>query len=169
MKLGFGALMHLAVAGAIVMGAHASHAADDDSAVARNLYTKPLTHRETPPGYRNKPIQYTPEPRGFRDNPLNWTAQPLGYREKPIPQLDEPRNGYENPFNFVTRDAIPVANLDESLKTPRDQVLTANADPDLRIATTSSEETRLEGKVQPRNPGYKGINPPNKARLQNFQ
>lgn len=144
-------------------------AADEDSSVARNLYTKPLTHRETPPGYRAKPIQYTPEPRGFRDNPRNWSLQPIGYREKPIPQLDEPRNGSENPFNFVARDAITVANLDESLKTPRDQHIIASTNPDLRIPTTGAEETRLQGKTQPRNPGYKGINPPSKARLQNFQ
>lgn len=154
---------------AIGIGSAAAHAADDDSVVARNLYTKPLTHRETPPGYRNKPIQYNPEPRGFRDNPYNWSVQPRGYREKPIPQLDEPRNGSENPFGFVSRDSIPVANLDETLKTPRDQHISATLDPDLRIPTTGSEETMLQGEVLPLNPGYKGINPPSKARLQDFQ
>ena len=151
------------------IGVSPAGAADEDSAIARNLYSKPLTHRESAPGYRNKPMQYTAEPIGFRDNPPNWTVQPMGYREKPIPQLDEPQNGSENPFNFVTRDAIPVANLDESLKTPRDQHIVATTDPDLKISTTGSEETRLQGKVQPRNPGYKGINPPSKARLQSFQ
>lgn len=151
------------------IGAVPARAADEDSAVARNLYNKPLTYRETAPGYRNKPMQYTAEPIGFRDNPPNWTVQPIGYREKPIPQLDEPRNGSENPFNFVTRDAITVANLDESLKTPRDQHIVATTDPDLKISTTGPEETRLQGKIQPRNPGYKGINPPSKARLQSFQ
>ncbi len=160
-----------AMLAAVISAASGSvcHAADEDSAVARNLYNRPLTYRETPPGYRNKPIQYTPEPRGFRDNPLNWSLQPIGYREKPIPQLDEPRNGQENPFNFVSRDSIPVANLDEALKTPRDQHIVANSDPDLRISTTGAEETMLQGDVEPRNPGYKGINPPSKARLQNFQ
>ncbi len=152
-----------------VHGAAPGFAADEDSAVARNLYVKPLTHRESPPGYRNKPLQYNPEPRGFRDNPRHWSLQPLGYREKPIPQLDEPRNGAENPYNFVSRDAITVANTDEALKTPPDQLIIANLDPDLRIPTTSAEETILEDKVEARNPGYKGINPPSKARLQNFQ
>lgn len=157
------------LAAMLSVGAGAAMAAEDDSAVARNLYSKPLTHRETPPGYRNKPIQYNPEPRGLRDNPRNWSLQPIGYREKPIPQLDEPRNGAENPYNFVSRDAITVANLDEALKTPRDQHIVANLDADLRIPTTGAEETALSGKVEPRNPGYKGINPPSKARLQNFQ
>lgn len=146
-----------------------AQAADEDSAIARNLYTKPLTHRDTPPGYRSKPLQYTAEPRGFRDNPLNWTLQPNGFREKPITELDEPRNGRENPYNFVTRDGITVANLDESLKTPRDQHIVANSDEDLRIPSPGLEESALNGSVKPRNPGYKGINPPSKARLQNFQ
>ena len=156
-------------AGFLLAGGSPAFAAEDDSVIARNLYTKPLTHRETPPGYRNKPIQYTPEPNGFRDNPRNWSTQPIGYREKPIPQLDEPRNGNENPFNFVARDSITVANLDESLKTPRDQVRNYNLDADLKIPTTTFEETSLADNVHPRNPGYKGINPPSKARLQSFQ
>lgn len=169
MRVEFKRAWFVAVMIVLGVGCFEAFAAEEDSVIARNLYTKPLTHRETPPGYRNKPIQYVPEPNGFRDNPRNWSPQPIGYREKPIPQLDEPRNGYENPFNFVTRDSIPVANLDESLKTSRDQVRNYNLDPDLRIPKTSSEETRLQGKVRPRNPGYKGINPPSKARLQSFQ
>ena len=144
-------------------------AADEDSVIAKNLYTKPLTHREAPPGFRNKPIQYVTEPNGFRDNPPSWTAQPLGYMEKPITQLEEPRNGFENPFNFVSRDATPVANLDEDLKTPRDLHPAANANPDLKIPIAGSEETGVAGKIEPRNPGYKGINPPSKVRLQSFQ
>lgn len=144
-------------------------AADEDSAIARNLYTKPLTHRETPPGYRSKPSQYTAEPRGFRDNPRNWTVQPNGFREKPLTQLDEPRNGRDNPYNFVTRDAIPVANLDESLKTPRDQHIAADLDGESRVPAPGVEESALNGSIKPKNAGYKGINPPSKAKLQNFQ
>lgn len=169
MRSNFAPILALALGGVCVWGAGSALAADDDSVIARNLYTKPLTHREAPPGYRNKPMQYTPEPIGFKDNPPNWSVQPMGYEEKPLTQLDEPRNGYENPFNFVTRDAIPVANLDEALKTPRDQHVSATTDPDFKITTTGSEETQLQGKVTPRNPGYKGINPPSKARLQSFQ
>jgi hypothetical protein len=143
--------------------------AEEDSMIARNLYSKPLTYRETPPGYRNKPRQHTPEPIGFRDNPLNWSLQPMGYEEKPLPQLDEPRNGYENPFNFVSRDGILVANLDESLKSTQDQLPSFNGDPDLRITAPGVEESVLQDDIKSRNPGYAGVNPPSKARLQKFQ
>ncbi len=143
--------------------------ADEDSLIARNLYTKPLTYRESPPGYRNKPAQYTPEPIGFRDNPRNWALQPMGYEEKPLPQLDEPRNGLENPFTFVPRDGILVANLDESLKSTQDQLPSFNGNPDLRATAPGVEESVLQDDIESRNPGYAGINPPSKVRLQKFQ
>jgi len=144
-------------------------AAEGDSLVADDIYSQPLTFREKPPGFREKPIQWTNEPRSFRENPIQWRPEPIGFREKPIPQLDEPRNKEENPWNFIEKDSITVANLAPELKTTREDHLLANNSLALRVEPEGYEKTRISENFEEKNPGYRSINPPNKVRLQDFQ
>lgn len=146
-------------------------AAETDSAIAEQLYTKPLTYvGETTRNFRENPPNHTLEPRGFRENPIQWRETPIGYREVPIPQLQEPRNGLETPRRFTERDAVIQANPDPDFVIEK-AVFPQNSTRDevLRIETEEAESTRIKDHFSGREPGYSSQKAPIQARLKEFQ